>query len=91
MNASCTRMVTGASDNQLRVWALGGQQGRGDDATAESMVVDGDEEEKEKSGGGGGGSGEAAAAADEEEEEHVVAVYMGSVLRQGNGKSANER
>lgn len=89
VNASCTRLVTGASDNQLRVWSLGDQQkeGGGDDAAAEAMVVDGDDKEEEKkSGGGGGGSGGAAAGV--EEEEDVVAVYMGSVVRQGNGESA---
>lgn len=90
MNASCTRLVTGASDNQLRVWALDGQQrgGRGGDAAATSMVVDGDEEGEEKSGGGVGGGSAAAAAGEEEEDEDVVAVYMGSVLRQGNGEFA---
>lgn len=75
MNASCTRLVTGASDNQLRVWELSTQDtqdGRGNGAAA--MAVDGEEDEE---GGGGGGA-----------EEDIVAVYMGSVARQGNGESS---
>lgn len=61
-------MVTGASDNQLRVWALGmsdeDAEGRGVATTdgADDNGVEG--------------------ARDED----VVAVYMGSVARQGNGK-----
>ncbi|CAB1116366.1 unnamed protein product [Ectocarpus sp. CCAP 1310/34] len=78
VNASCTRLVTGASDNQLRVWALDSQQGE-KDSVAAAMVIDGEEEE---SGGGGGGDGG---------EEGVVAVYMGSVARQGNDRAARVR
>lgn len=73
VNASCTRLVTGASDNQLRVWELSTQEGKGGTAAAMAMAVDGEEgEEKSDSGGA---------------EEDVVAVYMGSVARQGNGES----
>lgn len=57
MNPSCTRMVTGGSDNQLRVWALD------DDGV----------------GGETGAAGEGVA-------DDVIAVYMGSVTRQGNGR-----
>lgn len=83
VNASCTRLVTGASDNQLRVWELSTQdtqegKGRGDGAAA--MAVDGDEEEES---GDGDADGDAEGA-----EEDVVAVYMGSVARQGNGESS---
>lgn len=70
MNASCTRLVTGASDNQLRVWELSTQEGKADSAAA--MAVDGEEEEESGDGGGA--------------EEDIVAVYMGSVARQGNGE-----
>lgn len=58
VNASCTRMVTGASDNQLRVWAL------------------------EAKDDGEHGEG----AADGVDDDGVIAVYMGSVARQGNGR-----
>ncbi|CAN0569767.1 unnamed protein product, partial [Ectocarpus sp. 12 AP-2014] len=75
VNASCTRLVTGASDNQLRVWALDSQEG-GKNSVAADMVVDGEEEE---SGAGDG------------VEEDVVAVYMGSVARQGNDRAARVR
>lgn len=73
MNASCTRLVTGASDNQLRVWALDTEQegGEGDSGGVGAMEVDGESE------GGERGQGEDA----------VVAVYMGSVVRQGNGET----
>eukprot|EP00903_Cladosiphon_okamuranus_P011942 g11216.t1 len=75
VNASCTRLVTGASDNQLRVWELSAQEGKA--ASAAAMAVD--REEEEESGDGGGG------------EEDIVAVYMGSVARQGNERAARVR
>lgn len=74
MNTSCTRLVTGASDNQLRVWELNTHREEGTGESAADMAVDGEEEEQE---GGDGG----------EPEEDIVAVYMGSVARQGNGES----
>jgi len=82
VNASCTRLVTGASDNQLRVWALDREQGRGGggDGAAAGMAVDGEEAEEEEGGSGGRGG---------EGEDDVVAVYMGSVARQGNGEGFN--
>ena len=73
VNASCTRLVTGASDNQLRVWALNSEGG-------------GDEE-------GEGGRAAAAAAAEGDgvkDDSDVIAVYMGSVARQGNGEREGE-
>ncbi len=83
VNASCTRLVTAASDNQLRVWALDTQQGEGGggggDGAPAAMAVDGEEGREEESGGSGGGGGE----------DDVVAVYMGSVARQGNGEGSN--
>lgn len=69
MNVSCTRLVTGASDNQLRLWAL--------DIGDESGTAEGKEVPNGQQTSGG------AAA---EGEEHLVAAYMGSVVRQGNGE-----
>ena len=73
MNVSCTRLVTGASDNQLRLWTLelGDESG-----TAEGKAVPNGEQKS-------GGAPDGAAA---EGEEDVVAAYMGSVVRQGNGE-----
>lgn len=57
VNPSCTRMVTGGSDNQLRVWALDDDDVTGKIGAAGEGVTD-----------------------------DVIAVYMGSVARQGNGE-----
>ena len=72
VNASCTRLVTGASDNQLRVWELSTQAQEGKAGSAAAMAADGEEEEDSGEGGGA--------------EADIVAVYMGSVARQGNGE-----
>lgn len=69
-------MVTGASDNQLRVWSL-------------EATEDGRDEEGGSAGvptAGEGGEQQQQQAGRQNDDGHVVAVYMGSVTRQGNGK-----
>ncbi|CAM9221958.1 unnamed protein product [Choristocarpus tenellus] len=68
-------MVTGASDNQLRMWCLGEE--------GDAMEMDDDSTGK---GQGRGEDGEAA-----EKGEGIVAVYMGSVVRQGNDRASRVR
>lgn len=72
--------MTGASDNQLRLWALelGNESG-----TAEGKAVPNGQQ---KSGGAPDAGRERGGAAAAEGEEDVVAAYMGSVVRQGNGE-----
>lgn len=79
MNASCTRLVTGSSDNQLRLWALELDDESG---AAEGKAVPNGQQ---KSGRSSDADGERDGAAGEGGED-VVAVYMGSVVRQGNGE-----
>lgn len=76
VNAACTRLVTGASDNQLRVWAL--------------EIEDGGNPDEGTRGGSRAGKGGGEDNGDEEGNEDVVAVYMGSVVRQGNGAVGQE-
>ena len=85
MNASCTRLVTGASDNQLRMWTLepGDEAGEEEGAAA----VGGRRSEGGASAGEGGSDGDGASAL----EDDVIAVYMGSVVRQGNGERSSRR
>lgn len=64
VNPSCTRMVTGASDNQLRVWSLDG----------------------EGEGHGGETDPTAGGEASDRTSDDIIAVYMGSVSRLGNGE-----
>lgn len=79
VNASCTRMVTGASDNQLRVWSLeAGEETRAEDGGNGSNATDNTVVAQQQRGGEG-------------DDDDVIAVYMGSVARQGNGKHTRER
>lgn len=71
MNPSCTRMVTGASDNQLRVWSLDGEAGHGGQHGGSNVELD----------------AEASTGTKQSVEDSIIAVYMGSMTRQGNGVS----
>lgn len=75
VNASCTRLVTAASDNQVRVWALEPKEAEGDEEVERRRIGDAAPGDREGEEGG----------------DDVVAVYMGSVVRQGNGERVAAR
>lgn len=67
-------MVTGAGDNQLRVWSLETTQDGKYEKDAGRGAQDGGEQQRQQQARG------------QDDVEHVIAVYMGSVTRQGNGE-----
>ncbi|CAM9131662.1 unnamed protein product, partial [Phaeothamnion confervicola] len=92
VNPAGTRLVTGASDNQLRVWALDGNEDEAQEAAdGEMSNVSGAAKSVGELAVNGPTSAAARTAKTSREPEAAVAIYIGSVARQGNDRAVQVR